>query len=189
MFDKLSSHSVHYKSLDCIGYPLYRVGNDGSVWSKFNVGHNPKPNRRDIAKNGAWRKLNPSVKGNGCLVVVLRNNIGKKRMFRVHRLVLMAFIGQCPANLECCHNDGDFRNNNLSNLRWDTSKSNGQDMVRHGTSRSGEKSNFAKCSNEDIVKIRLLRRKGLLLREIQEQVPLSMGMISMIINRKNWKHI
>src|SRR5512139_282070 len=51
----------------------------------------------------------------------------------VHRLVLEAFIGQCPSGMEACHNDGNRGNNALSNLRWDTRSSNGHDAVGHGT--------------------------------------------------------
>ena len=51
---------------------------------------------------------------------------------RVHRLVLEAFVGPCPEGLVCCHNDGDHTNNHVSNLRWDTLKSNAQDTIAHG---------------------------------------------------------
>lgn len=57
----------------------------------------------------------------------------KRRNRQVHSLVLEAFVGSCPSGLECCHNDGDPSNNQLENLRWDTHKSNGEDMVKHGS--------------------------------------------------------
>ncbi len=51
----------------------------------------------------------------------------------VHRLVLEAFIGQCPDGMECCHNNGVRNDNRLSNLRWDTTSANMFDKQRHGT--------------------------------------------------------
>lgn len=57
---------------------------------------------------------------------------GKYCAAKVHRLVLMAFIGPAPDGHEACHNDGDPGNNHLSNLRWGTRSDNLRDRVRHG---------------------------------------------------------
>jgi len=38
----------------------------------------------------------------------------------VHRLVLLAFVGEPPEGMECCHGDSVRDNNRLSNLRWGT---------------------------------------------------------------------
>jgi hypothetical protein len=51
---------------------------------------------------------------------------------KVHRLVAQAFIGAGGPGQVVCHNDGDFRNNVPSNLRWDTQAENLRDTVRHG---------------------------------------------------------
>lgn len=58
---------------------------------------------------------------------------GKPRTMRVHRLVLMAFVGPCPPKHEGCHNNGDPTDNRLSNLRWDTHAANLADAAKHGT--------------------------------------------------------
>lgn len=59
--------------------------------------------------------------------------LGVGRTLLVHRLVLLAFVGEGPDGTECCHNDGDPANNSVSNLRWDTRSENLRDRVRHGT--------------------------------------------------------
>lgn len=64
------------------------------------------------------------------VIVSLSRNFQSKRL---HRLVLEAFVGPCPAGQEGCHGDGDATNNAISNLRWDTYESNREDMKRHGT--------------------------------------------------------
>lgn len=51
---------------------------------------------------------------------------------KVHRLVLEAFVGPCPDGMEACHNDGNWANAELVNLRWDTPSANQHDRVRHG---------------------------------------------------------
>lgn len=40
------------------------------------------------------------------------------RPYRVHRLVLEAFVGPCPEGFECDHSNRDRHNNALTNLRW-----------------------------------------------------------------------
>lgn len=52
---------------------------------------------------------------------------------KVHRLALLAFVGQPPAGHEGLHGDGDPSNNALTNLRWGTRSENLRDSVRHGT--------------------------------------------------------
>lgn len=64
-------------------------------------------------------------------VGLYRNN--KRVGFFVHTLVLEAFVGPRPENLEACHNDGDPSNNRPENLRWDTKSSNALDRQKHGT--------------------------------------------------------
>jgi hypothetical protein len=41
-------------------------------------------------------------------------------VIRVHRLVLLTFVGPCPKGMESCHGDGIKSNNCLTNLRWGT---------------------------------------------------------------------
>lgn len=57
---------------------------------------------------------------------------GKPHYFYVHLLVMRTFVGPRPRGLEICHNDGNPKNNLLSNLRYDTVSENRLDTVRHG---------------------------------------------------------
>lgn len=50
----------------------------------------------------------------------------------VHRLVLEAFVGECPDGMETCHKNGIRTDNRLENLYWGTSSENSHDIVRHG---------------------------------------------------------
>lgn len=40
------------------------------------------------------------------------------KRYRVHRLVLETFIGECPKGFECDHKDRNRSNNRVENLRW-----------------------------------------------------------------------
>ena len=62
---------------------------------------------------------------------------GGKRKFRyVHRLVLEAFVGECPDGMECLHADGNPANNKIENLIWGSHSENILDTVRHGRHRN-----------------------------------------------------
>lgn len=56
----------------------------------------------------------------------------KRRDFKVHRLVMEAFVGPCPEGLEVLHWDDNPANNHLSNLRYGTRSENVKDRVRNG---------------------------------------------------------
>lgn len=94
---------------------LYQVSSLGAVKSK--------------TKNA----LKPYTHRDGHLLVVLSKN-GTTKTFSVHRLVLFAFIGNCPGGYQACHNDGNPANNKLNNLRWDSNRNNQLDRRRHGKS-------------------------------------------------------
>lgn len=57
----------------------------------------------------------------------------RKPYLYVHRLVLEAFVGPCPAGQECLHGNGIPSDNRLRNLRWGTRSENSLDALKHGT--------------------------------------------------------
>lgn len=57
----------------------------------------------------------------------------KKRLFGIHKLVLDAFVGQCPSGLQARHINGNPADNRVENLGWCTSKENHADRRTHGT--------------------------------------------------------
>lgn len=82
-------------------------------------------------RGGRIRKVRPDK--NGYLMVDLyAGDIAFTR--KVHRLVLEAFVGPCPAGCEACHYPDRTRTNNRTdNLRWDTASENRFDAVKTGT--------------------------------------------------------
>lgn len=75
------------------------------------------------------------------------------RTYSVHRLVLLAFRGEPPCGYEVAHEDGNPRNNSLSNLAWKTRSGNAQDRIRHGTQAHGEKHGGVRLTESQAVEV------------------------------------
>ena len=170
---------VEFRVVD--GFPDYCIGNNGSPWTR-KVPHG-------CGAIGHWRPLIGDIDCDGYHRVVLRAN-GKKTRKAVHRLVLEAFVGPRPPGMECLHGDGNPRNNRVGNLSWGTQKENGADKVRHGNSTRGTKNFRAKLSEEQVIEIRDLCRRGAM---SQEKVAARFGVAQVTISRifrgEQWKHV
>jgi hypothetical protein len=114
---------------------------------------------------------------------------GRSQTTAVHRIVLEAFVGPCPEGMECCHNDGNPRNNNVTNLRWDTRSANQMDSVRHGTKPQGTAHYRAKLKPEDIPDIRKRIASGESLSSIGRLYKVATIAISCIRDGITWKHV
>jgi hypothetical protein len=136
----------------------YAIGDDGSVWSRWKMNSAGRGRPLPPTMNGRWKKLNPSSDAVGRKVVNI--SFGpSSRQEKVHRLVLMAFVGECPSGMVACHNNGNHADNRLDNLRWGTPKSNEADKVIHGTHNKGERCGTSKMRLADVL-CALKRYKG-----------------------------
>lgn len=106
---------------------FYEVSDQGRVRSLARA----VPGRPGVLIVKRDRMLTPMPSRSGHLSVALCRD-GRRSYMKVHRAVLLAFVGPCPDGMEGCHNDGDPTNNRLANLRWDTHASNMVDKVTHG---------------------------------------------------------
>lgn len=77
----------------------------------------------------------------------------------VHQLVALTFIGPRPEGMDICHNDGNPKNNAVSNLRYDTRSENNKDVLRQGK-------RWRKLNLADVDKIREMLAQGMRGREI-----------------------
>jgi HNH endonuclease len=173
---------------DIPGFPGYLAGDDGSIWSSRVIGG------RAGTRDCHWRKLTGCPRfgrDNKYLAVTLTGQDGKRRMFAIHRLVLIAFVGPCRTGEEGCHYDGDARNNCLSNLRWDTHEANCQDSARQGVlgGGRGERNRHAKLEESDIPEIMKLHRLGMSYRAIAGKFGVGRMAIGRIVTGETWKHL
>ena len=120
----MSDMVIEYRPIP--GFPGYRVGNDGSVWTCRRKGGNDRGADR---MTEVWRPMKLHLHAGYLRVNLIRD--GKNHSRAVQCLVLEAFVGPCPEGMEACHYPDPTRTNNrLENLRWDTHSENMRDKFR-----------------------------------------------------------
>ena len=176
------AQAVEYRDID--GFPGYRVGDDGSVWSCRKSGITGKSNL-----SPEWHRLRPGMTLGGYHQVSLRQG-GRTFIRSIHRLVLEAFVGPCPSGMEACHfPNRDKSDNRLSNLRWGTHRSNLADRAIHGTDNRGERSSSAKLTAATVAEIRQRLGNGEYQYRIAEDFGVGQTTISDINRQKRWSHV
>lgn len=139
---------------DIRGYEgLYQVSNLGNVKSFNNRIKHKNPM---ILKQTIDRK-------NGYLTVSLSRN-GKKKVYRVHKLVASIFIDNSNSYPVINHKDGNKLNNCVNNLEWCTYKQNIIHSWKNGLSHISEEhkqiiSKTAKVRWENYRKLKMWRKK------------------------------
>jgi hypothetical protein len=150
---------------------------------------------KSFVYNGTQRSvpkiLSPTInKKHGYSQICLYKNKEPKRTFRLHRLVLEAFVGLRPSKTEGTHRDGDKSNNALLNLAWRTHAENENDKYKHGTTIHGERNHQAKLTEESVKKIRELHSSGQFSQKrISEMYDVSENAIFNVVHLKRWAHV
>lgn len=161
------------------GIECYCVDRNGTVYSCMRAGGGYLPH---------WKKMTPSH-GPHYEYVRLRQN---KHCFStsVHRVVALAFLGECPSGMQVRHLNGNSRDNRLCNLAYGTAKENASDKLTHGTEKVGESNHHAKLTESQVKEIRNLYAAGIASqREIAERYGVNQSHVSTIVLRKSWKHV
>jgi hypothetical protein len=114
---------------------------------------------------------------------------GVTQNVRLHRLVLSSFCGAPPfEGAFACHNNGDTRDNALTNLRWATPKENQQDSIRHGTRPRGEDIHNAVLTADQVREIRAEIASGSRNPPLAERYGVSISTIHLIRHKRIWRH-
>lgn len=173
-----SDTAVEYR--DVVGFPGYRVGNDGSVWSRrTNMG---------VTKL-YWRRMRTRVDEDGYLRVSLRRGNKSHGCFVAH-LVLEAFVGPRPEGAMSLHFPDPTRTNNRpENLRWGTVKDNSDDKEAMGNTPKGETHGSAKLTTAKVLEMRRLYATGMRPLDLSRMFGVTDATVSKITKRRTWKHV
>lgn len=101
---------------------MYLASSDGEVWS--------------VARS---RWLAKRAHPQGYYVVCLLDKNGRRKTWKVARIIVTAFYGPRGSDMCVAHGDGTRTNDHLENLRWATQKENAADRLKHGRDARGQK--------------------------------------------------
>lgn len=145
------------------------------------------------ASNGRWlegRLLTPQPRRYMHMVIRLCKD-GQHKMYCVHRLVMLAFVGEPPISQpEVNHINGIPQDNRLSNLEY-CSRIENEWHKRHVlmNNNTGEKHGNSKLTDVDVIAIRAHRNAGLSYRIIAEIYSVSISTIFQVCAKIGWKHV
>jgi hypothetical protein len=160
---------------DIPGYEaLYRINNKGDVLS-LTYG------KIRVARNDVY----------GYPRVALYKD-SKPRNFTVHRLVALAFIGECPDGQQVNHINGIRTDNRLENLEYVTPRQN----TLHSYGVLGKKSPIGEAHGQsvltesDVKSIRIeYAERGASKSELGRRFNVNRKTIEKIVRRQTWRHI
>lgn len=169
-------------------FPGYRVGDDGTIWSRWRNGGNDRTSRL----TSTWHQLKGWVdkrrgQQTGYIKVGLMRK-GKLYHRRLHQLILEAFVGPCSSGKQTRHLDDCKANNALSNLVWGTATENANDSYANGLKPVGEHHHKSRLTLVQVKEIRVLLADGVSERKIASMHSVSRGAISNIKRKTSWNH-
>lgn len=167
----------------------------------------------EILRNG--KKLKMIVGPNGYYQVTIHYKCEKQVTKQVHRIIAKCFIPNPLNKREVNHINGNKLDNRVCNLEWVTPKENTQHAIRMGLSKPkdmrivwkgyqihkddiiekqrkrvlGVGNPMAKLSEEEVMNIRLLYKKGKRPFEIAKMVGIARQTIEEIIMGIRWAHL
>lgn len=180
---------------DVFGFPGYRVGDDGSVWSAWSKQPIPGPKGASGTRSlisDQWKPRKLYFDKDGYLCTKLKDSHGRYCHCRAHVLVLTAFVGpRPPCSPQTRHLDGNAANNVPGNLCWGGAPANYQDRLLHGTAvdNSGELHGMHKLTEPSVQAILALQGKGFTQAYVASQFAIARSTVGLIWQRKSWKHL
>lgn len=128
------------------------------------------------------------LNSNGYRQKAITNN-GYKNSYRIHRLVMLAFVGH--SKLEVNHKNGIKSDNRLSNLEYVTRSENQKHAYAIGLKipQKGTQVGTSKLKEIDIFAIMALLANGLSGAYIARKFKVSRNLIYYIQKRKLWRHL
>lgn len=165
-----------------VGYEgLYSVSNIGRI-------------RRDRTNgNTTAGKILKIQRGSRRYPVISLWKDGKLNTHRVHKLVMVAFVGPYPAGHGINHKDGVRNNPRLDNLEFVTHKENSQHAVMTGLHHRGERTGNSRLTPEIVRQIRSLyqprKMTEFTMPKLAKRFGVCYSTIKGVIYRRTWTHV
>jgi hypothetical protein len=118
---------------------------------------------------------------------------GKRLCTRIHRLVAMSFIPNVQNKDQVNHKNGIKTDNSVENLEWVNNSENVKHAFDTGLKKPnivhGSRHGMSKLNESQVLEIRQMNQEGQTSTSIAKNFGLSLGTVSGIVLRRNWKHI
>jgi hypothetical protein len=150
----------------------YDIRKDGRIFFKF---------LKNCDSPEAWREVN-STGSNGYRRII-KTIAGKRYEVLCHRVIYRKFNGKLDMDLIVNHIDGNRQNNNCKNLELITVAENN---VHSKEILGNPKVTNSKINYKTAEKIRSKIKSGSTRAAMSDKYKLSVGTISLIVNRKTW---
>lgn len=132
--------------------------------------------------------LSDGMSEDGYRLVALYSADGKRKMHRVHVLVLEAFVGLRPVLMMAGHLNAVRDDNRVENLCWLTHRENVDQRTEDGNTAAGEGHGRAKLTEAKVLEIRSMR--GVVTqKELARRFGVSKTSICFIQSGRNWPHV
>lgn len=115
----------------------------------------------------------------------------KLKSFSVHRLVVIAFLGdKTKEGKEVSHQDGNPLNNHLYNLKWETHAENTKRRNEHGSLMSGENHTHSVYTEKEIREVfRMHKEDNLSFRRISKLTGMHSSQVRRVVKGEAWAHL
>lgn len=115
---------------------------------------------------------------------------GIRKTVKVHRMILLAFIGPpLDADEQGCHLDGNVDNNRLENLAWGTAKTNAQHRRLHGTNAEGARAGLSKLTDNIVRELRQETLGRGSIAHLARRYGVNWTTVKNVLGRKTWGNV
>lgn len=142
-----------------------------------------KSDQLQILLDACWNW--PGDKGNRGYGRVKRRG----KHLNVHRIAYEAFVGPIPDGLLVLHHCDNPACCNPDHLYVGTQQMNVQDRVRRNRNAIGSRVRTAVLNEAKVMEIRRLAAEGTTPKVLARQFGVARNTISLILNRRTWRHI
>lgn len=161
---------------------FFSVSNNGRV--RRDIGGSPSTYPGKIRKQQACPR--------GYMKVSLWRD-GAASTHRIHKLVMLAFVGAYPDGHNINHKDGNPSNNALSNLEYVTYKENSQHAVRTGLHHFRERTGNSVLTPEIVRQIRSLyqprKMTEFTMPKLAKRFGVAYSTVKGVIYGRTWTHV
>lgn len=114
---------------------------------------------------------------------------GKTKLWLIHQLVALSFLGPRETNMVVCHGPKGCLVNTLDNLSYGTVLKNNLDQWRDKTKPYGELCSWSKLKTKEVFEIHALHKAGVSNKSLSLRFNVSPSRICDIIKGRGWNHL